>query len=235
MAETALTGQDLIDLTSIRLGGYSNFPSPDALMSFLNEAKDEVWGVLKSLNADFFIQSTQTVDNTQVNFFGPLTPNQRMYTLPEDFREMHLFVVLDSAFAQTKFTYKKMTDRDFQEAYKAANVDSTLTPTVEYFYTIIGKDQLLLAQFPETTFSSPQLFYVRNILDFEINDQVDQVVLPFSKKIADYAAMRVMLSAQDQSQFEEWRQVWKDDVLGIATSAGPRNQADPEFVDDFLG
>lgn len=235
MAETALTGQDLIDLTTARLAGYGNYPVTDVIMSFLNEAKDEVWGVLKTLNADYFMQVTQAADNTQLNYFGPMNPSTRLYTLPPDFREIHLFVVLDSAYAQVKFTYKKMTDKDFSDAYKEANVDSTITPTAEYFYTIYGKNNLLLAQFPEITFNQPQLYYVRNILDFEVNDPVDEILLPYSKKIADYAAMRIMLSAQDQEQFEEWRKVWKDDILLIASGAGPRNQSDPEFVDDFLG
>lgn len=235
MPQTSLSGQDLIDLATARLGGYGNYAATDVLMSFLNEAKDEVWAILKNLNADYFIQVSQAVDNSLINYFGPLSSSTRTYTLPADFREMHLFVIGDPAYAQTKFTYKKLTDSDFQEALRSANVDKTLTPTTEYFYTVIGKDQFVMAQYPETTFNLPTLYYVRNLLDFETGDNVDEILLPYSKKIADYAVMRVLLSAQDQEQFEEWRKVWKDDVVMVGTSAGPRNQADAEFVQDFLG
>lgn len=235
MPETNLVGQDLIDLATARLGGYANYPDTTTLMSFLNEGKDEVWAVLKNLNADYFTQISQPTDSTQLNYFGPFSVSIRQYTLPTDFRELTMFTVKDSAFAQTKFTYKKIQDRDFQEAYKAANVDSTLTPTVEYFYTIVGRDQMVLAQFPEFAFAQPELYYTRGILDFEIDDTIDQILLPYVKKIADFAVMKIMLAAQDQDQFEEWRKTWKDSILMIATSAGPRNLADPEYVSDFLG
>jgi hypothetical protein len=247
--QNAISGQELFDMASFRLAGYSNFPQPAMLMSFLNEAKDEVWSILKNLNADYYIQQTQFTDNTQTNYFGAMSTTVRQYTLPQDFREMHLFVVLDPAYAQVKFIYKHLQDRDFREAYMGANAaenatsstpgvntgDNSATPMIEYLYTIIGHDQLLLAQYPEYAFQFPQIFYVRNMPDFDIDTYLDETVLPFSKKIADYAVMRVLLSAQDQEQFEEWRKVWKDDILMIASSAGPRNQADAEYVDDFLG
>lgn len=235
MPVTSLTGQDLVDLATDRLGGYGNLPSTSQLLGFLNEAKDEVWAILKSLNTEYFALATQASDPAQLNYFGPMVTNKRQYTLPADFREMNLFLVADPAYAQTKFTFKKLQDRDFQDALKSANVDSSLTPTTEYFYTILGKDQLLLAQYPEVQFNLPVIYYVRNLLDFETGDTLDEILLPYSKKIANYTVMKVLLTAQDQDQFEEWRKSWKDDILLIATSGGPRNQADPEFVMDFLG
>lgn len=234
MAEVNLVGQDLLDLVQSRLGGYGNYGDTTTLMSYLNEGKDEVWAVLKSLNTDYFTKISQTTDNTQLNYFANFATSTRQYTLPTDFREMTLFIVTDPAYAQTKFTYKKIQDRDFQDALKSSNVDNTLTPTVEYLYTILGRDQLLLASFPEYPFT-PQIYYTSGLLDFEIDDTIDQILIPYVKKIADFASMKIMLSAQDQDQFEEWRKTWKDSLLMIATSAGPRNLADPEFVADFNG
>src|SRR5579863_587801 len=111
MAETNLTGQDLLDLVTIRLGGYGNSVDTTGAMSYLNEGKDEVWSVLKNLNADYFTKISQATDNTQLNYFPQFSLTSRQYTLPTDFREMTLFIVTDPAYAQTKFTYKKIQDR----------------------------------------------------------------------------------------------------------------------------
>lgn len=231
---TSLTGQDLIDDASRRLMGYANALDEDTLLSFLNEGKDEVWAVLKTLQNDYFETKSQFADNTQVNYFGPMSTTQREYTLPVDLREIHFVEVVTAGFQQAIFTYKDASSEDWRSARRAANVDTTLSPSVEYFYTIIGKNLMEIAQFPETAFQVV-LWYTRNLLDFEVSDPVDEVVLPFTHKIADFAVKKAMLGLQDQEQFNAWRTEWKDDILMIATSAGPRNQANPEFVEDFLG
>lgn len=233
-AETAVSGQDLFDMANQRLLGYQNAVKAEALLSYLNEGKDEIWAILKNLQEEYFMQQTQSTDASQLNFFPQMATNQRQYTLPQDFREIWYIEVETPGFEQMIFTYKDINDNDFREARRAANVDSTLSPSVEYFYTIFGKDQLLIAQFPETAFTVT-IFYTRNILDFQLDDPIAEILLPYSKKIADYAVKKAMLGLQDQEQFNVWRQEWRDDITMIASSASPRNQADPVFVKDFLG
>lgn len=236
MAETALVGQDVVDEAIDRLAGYGNAVDDAQMLSFVNEGKDEVWAVLKEDDEEFFVTSSQSTTPAQLNYFGPMSTVTREYSLPQDFREMKFIEILDSGFEQTIFTYKRMTDSDWRSARRAATVDSSsLTPSVEYFYTLVGKNKMELAQFPAANWQQPVLWYVRNLLDFELDDPIDEILLPFSKKIADYAAMRVMLGLQNTEGFENWRKTWQASLLMINNASGPRNMADAEYVEDFLG
>jgi hypothetical protein len=76
---------------------------------------------------------------------------------------------------------------------------------------------------------------VKTIPDFETSDVIADILLPYTKKIADYAVKKASLGLQDASQFAMWVEEWKADIKTVAESAGPRNQADAEFVEDFLG
>jgi len=238
-----MVGQDLIDLANDRLAGLSNGVRDATLMSYLNEAKDEIWAVLKTEADEYFSQSTQNTDSTATNYFprdlsgaaiGTLQTSSRSYLLPDDLREIKFIEVTTKGYEQTVFIYRSITDDDFRSARRSASVDPTLTPSVEYFYTILGTNRFELAQFPEANFEMT-IWYTRSLPDFEAGDPVDDILLPYSKKIADYAVKKAMLGMQDQAQFEAWKQEWRDDLLTVAASAAPRNQADPEFVQDFLG
>jgi hypothetical protein len=238
-----LVGQDLIDLTNLRLAGLSNGVSDQALVSYINEAKDEIWAALKEENDEYFMQSTQTTDATQLNYFPrdlsnnaltTLSTTSRSYLLPTDLREIKFIEVTTKGYEQTVFVYKNITDSDFKSARRSASVDPTLTPSTEYFYTILGKNRFELAQFPETQFAIT-LWYIRSLPDFEASDSVDEILLPYSKKIADYASKKAVLGMQDPGQFAMWTQEWKADLVTVMSSASPRNQADAQFVEDFLG
>lgn len=238
-----MVGQDLIDLANDRLAGLSNVVADRTLLSYINEAKDEIWAHLKNLNAEYFMQSTESTDSTQTNYFpkdlsgNPLTTLQttsRSYLLPSDLREIIMIEVTTKGYEQTVFTYRDINSEDFKTARRSANVDPTLTPTVEYFYAILGKNRFEMAQFPETNFSLT-IWYIRSLPDFEASDNIDEILAPYSKKIADYAVKKAMIGSQDPTQFALWTQEWKADLVTVASSAGPRNQADATYVEDFLG
>lgn len=233
------TGQDLYDEAERRLLGYGNALDEDTLLSYLNEGKDAVWGVLKSLDQDYFLQTSQYSDNTQNNYFGPLSTTVRQYTLMPDFMEYRGVEVvpgMPSGFEQTVFRYLDIADPDWKSSRRSANVQQGTTARIDYFFTIFAKNQLLFAQFPEVAFQL-QWFYVRKIPDFQLSDStdLDEVILPYTRKIADFAVKKAMLGLQDQDQFQVWRTEWKDDIVEIATGSSPRNEGDPVFVSDFLG
>lgn len=241
MPVLSLTGQDLVDGANAKLQGYQNAIDPDDLLKYLNEGKDHIWAVLKELEDGYFGQESEWADATQPNYFGPIDPSSREWPLPPDFRNMTavevvpgLIVPGNSGFEQAIFTYKRTNSQEWKAARRSANVDRTLGPTVEYFYTLFGKNKFILAQYPETTLQL-QLFYTRWILDFEMEDTLDEVLLPFSKKLEDFAVKRVMLGVQDQAQFDRWTMEWKESLKTVEASADPRNEADPTFVDDFIG
>lgn len=241
----SLTGQDLIDGTNSRLAGYQNAIDPDGLLSFLNEAKDEIWALLKNLHTEYFESSSQNVNSALVNFFpldqfGSTLPNNtlqtnvRQYTLPSDLREIKFIEVTTKGYEQTSFVYRGIDTEDFRAARKSANVDPTLTPSTEYFYTISGKNQFVMAQFPEAPFSLT-LWYIRSLPDFTATDSIDEILFPYSKKMMDYSVKKAMLALQDPAQFQAWQVQWREDIHTVETSASPRNQADAEYVQDFLG
>lgn len=212
-------------------------------MSYINEAKDEIWSVLKKENEDYFVVPTQSTDQTQTTYFprdlnnNPLTtllPTSRSYLLPTDLREVKFIEVTTPGLEQRTFEYRRVTDVEFKVARRSSSIDQTPNPTNTYLYTILGSNRFEMAQFPESNLSLV-LWYVQSIPDVEAGDPVASILLPYSKKIADYAVKKAMLGMQDPSQFALWVEEWKADVLTVATSAGPRNQADAEFVEDFLG
>jgi len=288
-----------------RLLGYANVINTTALLDFLNEAKDEVWTALKTMNQDYFGEISQNTDPLADNYFPDLSTTVREYTLPNDFSAIRFIEPVEPGFEQIVFKFCNLESPEFQTARRAANVDRTLTPTVEYWYTIFGKDQFIMAIFPETPMEI-KLYYIRHLHDivafstgtasvnsastdvtlngttytvlqmadmvgqhfivngldfglisgvvqatqhltldvaapstqttkaYVITDELDEIVDPFNKKIADYAVKKVMLSAQ-ADEWAKWMEEWKKDLLTLTTGASPRNQADAQFVQDFTG
>lgn len=235
MAITQLTGQDLIDLTKARLGGYQNSLDTDVLMSHINEGKDEVWALLKSLDDQYFVVRSQATVAANDYYFAPLTTGAREYTLPSDFREVKLIEVTTSGYTDVRFVYRDAHHPDFAEARRGANYSNAANGSCGiYYYTIYGKSTFALANYPEAAMTLV-LWYVRALADYEAADTVDEILFSFAKKIAEYAAMKVMLVQQDQSQFEEWQKVWRQDVLSVATAANHRNQSDIVCAQEFEG
>src|ERR1700720_4171105 len=81
-----LRGSDIVAMVQDRLGGYANALNENVILDVINEGKDEVWSILKNLNENYFQSSTRYDDATQTNYFGPITPKEREYALPVDFR-----------------------------------------------------------------------------------------------------------------------------------------------------
>lgn len=234
-SSTVLVGQDLINMANARLAGYQNGVDSEALLSYLNEGKDEIWAILKNLNEEYFVVGTQSSDNTASNFFGTIDPATRQYTLPEDLREIKFIEVTTPGYTEMEFIYKDITDSDFRNARRAASTQNDAgNRSCEIYYTMLGKDQFVMAQFVPAAMDL-LIWYVRAIGDFEADQQVDEVVYPFTKKISDYAVKKALLSLQSPELFAAWVSEWKQDVITVQNSAAGRNQSDPVFTEDFLG
>jgi hypothetical protein len=240
-----LVGQDLIDGTNSRLAGYQNAIDSDALLSFLNEAKDDVWALLKNLHTEYFETSSQNTDPTQVNFFpldqygnqlagNTLQTNLRQYTLPADLREIKWIEEQAPGFQHISYRYSPIDSEEWRLARQSANIDPSITPNFTMHFTISGANQFVLAEYPQTTLM-PTLWYIRSLMDFQAMDQLDQILFPYSKKMMDYAAKKTMLALQDAQQWENWAAQWREDLHMVETGASPRNQMDAEYVQDFLG
>ena len=301
-----MTGADLLRMINNRLMGYQGVATAAQLLEYANEGQDEVWVVLKTLQMDYFGEISQFLDPSQKNYFGPLIPSLREYTLPSNFRSIRFIEPLQQGYEQVKFHCVDIESPEWQTARRAANVDQSLSPTVEYFFVIYGKDQLLLAVQPEATMNV-KLYYIRNLNDivafstgtattaassadvtligtsyttvqmttmigaefiingldfgeidavnagtqhltlhtaapstqtsqtYSISAELDQLVDPYNEKIADFCVMKILLAAQDQAQFNTWKEAWQKDILALQTSASSRNESDPTFVMDFTG
>lgn len=103
-----------------------------------------------------------------------------------------------------------------------------------YYYTIVGADQFMLANYPPST-TAVRIWYVRSLPDIEMDSELDQILTPYAKKIASYAAKAAMLAAQDPEQFAAWSAEWRASLLDLTAGSSSRNEADPVFVQDFLG
>lgn len=300
-----MNGADLLKTVTDRLLGYANVMSATAYLDFLNEAKDEVWTALKTMNQDYFGETSQNIDPTADNYFPSLVSTTRNYTLPKDFSAIRFIEPVSPGFEQIVFKFCNLESPEFQSARRSANVDKTLSPSVEYWYTIFGKDQFIMAIWPEQTMAVT-LYYIRRLHDiiafnvgtatvasastdvtlnstaytvtqmnamvgqhfivngldfglitavnqaiqhltldvaapstqttktYVITEDLDEIITPFDKKIADYCVKKIMLSAQ-ADEWAKWTEEWKKDLLTLQTGAAPRNQADAQFVQDFCG
>lgn len=232
---TTYVGSDLVALTSEHLSGYANAVDPEDILSAVNEGKDEVWAILKNLEDDYFVISSQTSDSSLDTYFAALNTSTREYALPNDFKEIRFIECTTVGYEGLKFTFRKLSDPGFQSARKAATADGVSSaPSSEYLYTIVGAGTLMLANYPEIALTL-KLWYVHGLNDLETDTPVVEIISPYVKKIADFAAKKLMIGLQDPEQFAAWKQEWSASVMTITTSASPRNQADPEFAQDFLG
>jgi hypothetical protein len=237
-----IIGSDLLALVNTNLAGYQGAVSTDDVFAHINEGKDEVWMLLKELKEDYFMQST-TSDNTgtPINYFGPMVLGTREYTLPSDLREIRFIEVLTTGYELIKFEHCSVSHPDFYAARRAATQQQTQSPSSAsagglqlYYYSIVGKDIFMMAQYPEAPFQA-KLWYIRSLPDIDYESTLDEILSPFSKKIAEYAAQKIILSLQDAGMFAMWKQQWKESVMAMMSDAGERNSADPHFVTDFEG
>lgn len=231
-----VSGQNLVDLCNGFLGGYQNAVDSSVQLSLLNEGKNEVWMILKSLRADWFIQKSQSTDSTQNNYFGPLVTTAREYPLPKDYHEMKFVEILDVGLEDTEFIFRDMASAQWKDLRRAStNQSPSGTSVMAYHYDIIAQGTMILAEFPAQNFNQPVLWYVRMVPDFGVGDPIDQIIYPYSSKIAMYAAKIIMLQNQDEEMYERWVGEWKDAVARIAMSASPRQISDTVYIDAWDG
>lgn len=236
MAVPIVYGQTLIDLTNDLLAGYSNGVDSRALLSYLNMAKDEVWAVTKELHEEYFQVFSQNTNSAADYYFPTLNTTTRNYTLPADLRSIEFIECTTPGFEGTEFVYAKLNSPEFRDERRESNAAQGPQPNDSnnnsYHYSIAGKNQFVLAAYP-TAALNVILWYTRALPDFEASDVVDEILFPFSKKLAEYAAKRVMLADQDAGQFAAWKSEWRDSLINLVQSEGTRNDADPQFVQDF--
>ena len=237
---TTVNGQYLLDEVKIRLASLANAYTVDMQLSFINEGIAEVWAVLKSLDLDYFTDSTQDTLTSSDDYFVDLNTSQREYDLPPNCRELRFIECLTSGFQDRIFEYRKLDDPIFQAARREATAQGPDSPSDSgavignYYYTVFGT-QLMLAQYPETSLQV-KLWYIKSLSDItDITVPLSDMLFPFSKKIIDYAVERVMLTSQNIPLGEAWLASWKESVKTLAMSAGLRSSTNPIFVADYTG
>ena len=236
MSITQVTGQYLIDMANDLLAGYQNGVDSRALLTYLNLGKDVIWSVTKELKDEYFQVFSQTTISTQTNYFPQLVMGTRQYTLPEDLRNIDFIEVQSPTGTPIgRFTYAASNSAEFRAEREQSNVaGGAMENDYEYLYTIAGRDQFVMAKYPAQPYILI-LWYTCYIADFEAGDMVDDILFPFSKQLAQYAAKATMLADQDPGQFAAWSKEWRENIINMTQGAATRNDADPQFVEDFDG
>ena len=237
MAVPTVTGQTLVDLTNDLLGGYQNAVDSRALLSYLNMAKDAVWEVTKELHEEYYQVFSQNTNSAADYYFPKLSTTLRNYTLPADLRSIEFIECTDASYSDTEFVYSKLNAPEFRDERRESNTLGGPQPTNDqdvYHYTIAGKDQFVLASYPAANLNIV-IWYTRALPDFETSDTLSEILFPFSKKLAEYAAQKVMLAAQDAGQFAMWERTWRSSLINMVQAEGTRNDADPQFGQDYFG
>lgn len=234
-----LKGQNIVDLVNAKLGGLANSIAPDQLLSFINEGKDELWGVLSQLKRNYFVVGSQSTNSAASYYFPSLSTSQREYALPSDLIDIvFIEVISPTGYEMIKFVRRPMFHPEFRDARTSSTAFQDQGGTIpfsgftDYIYDIVGKGTLILAQFPEVAFTL-KIWYVRALPEITLSGVVDEIVFPFHKKIADFAAMKVILKDELES-FAAWVEQWKQDLIQVSESAD-RSSADPIYSADFLG
>jgi hypothetical protein len=233
-----VTGQDLLDDLRVELGALSNAFTVDQLFLFINKGVGEVWSVVQSLGLDYFADSTQGTDNSKDDFFVQLTTSVREYNLPVNAREVRFIETTTVGFEDRIFEYRKFDDPVFAVARRQATANgpsggaSSGSIIGNYFYTVFG-NQIVLAQFPEATLTI-KVWYIASIDDVDENG-IPAILHPFNKKIVDYAALRAIVSTQNNQMSVTWLEAWKESVKTLAMSVGGRVSTNPVFIYDYTG
>lgn len=237
MSVPQITGQTLVNMTNDLLAGYANGVDSRAMLTFLNMGKDEIWSVTKELHEEYFQVFSQSTDPAADYYFPVLSTATRNYTLPADLRSIEYIEVSTPNYEGTEFVYAKLNSPEFKTERQSSNAQggpNANNSSNKYHYTIAGKDQFVLASYPPVNLALT-LWYTRALPDFETSDVIDEVLFPFQKKIAEYAAKKAMLADQDAGQFAAWSTEWRNSLINCLQASGSRNDADAQFVEDFCG
>jgi hypothetical protein len=231
-ATPAKSVQSLIGEMDTRLAGLANAFTNQQKLSFLNEGKDEFWSALVTLSDDYFMQATSTTA-LQSNTFAALATSTREYALPGDCLAPRFIECTTAGYENTRFVYRKITHPDFQNQRRTATSvgSSSGSQFNTYYYTIVGKGTLVLAAYPEVAFTL-KIWYVRALPDFTLSDSINETVMPFSRKIVDYAIMKVQL-VKDPTAFIAWKDEWRSGIILMLEAASPKDSTGPVFVMDY--
>jgi hypothetical protein len=238
MSNPTLTGQDLLDDLRVELGALSNAFTVDQLFLFINKGVGEVWSVVQSLGLDYFSDSTQSTDNSKDDFIAQLTTSVREYDLPRNARELRFIETTTPGFEDRIFEYRKFDDPVYAVARRQATANGAGGGATSgsiignYFYTVFG-NQIVLAQFPEANLTV-KFWYIASIDDID-ETGIPAILHPFNKKIVDYAALRAIVSTQNNQMSVTWLEAWKESVKTIAMSVGGRASTNPTFIYDYTG
>ena len=236
MALPVVYGQTLVDELEIRLGGLSNAFTLEEQLSFLNEGKDAVWGVLYSLDLDFAGEDSQAVTSGDDDYFADLTTTAREYNLPLNCREIRFIECTTDGYEYLQFDQKHISDREFQNARRVATDQGSSAESFSdtLLYTVFGRRTLMFAQYPPAAIRV-KIWYIKALDDLDIASELTDIIHPFWRKIVDYAAERATLSLSEKQLSREWMDRWRGDVRELAISSGPRASTAPNFIEDYLG
>lgn len=225
-------GQEVIDECNHKLLGYAGSVPNEVLLSYLNEGKDAVWAILKEAKQGHLKTASQFTVSTALNYFAPIIPGTREYSLPLDFRDMEFIECLTPGYEDIKFTYLRQNNPRYQEARKGATALGSGAPGQwEFYYDILGNRTISFAQYTPNNLNVV-LWYSRAIADIDPDSPIDGIIMPYPRLIATYGVKRATIALQDLALFDRWKEEWKEQILSAAATAGERQDADPEFVID---
>ncbi|MCI0349003.1 MAG: hypothetical protein L0Z53_06215, partial [Acidobacteriales bacterium] len=164
----AITGQILIDKCKTRMGGYANAFSSADILEAVNEAKDEVWAILKDLKKNYFVVQSQSTTPGNEDFFDKLSTTVRDYVLPTRFREMRMIECITTGFEHLAFNEMDFASPEFQQERRESSLTGVgVKGASEYMYAIVG-NKFSLAQFPEAASLDLRLWFVEAIPDLAL-------------------------------------------------------------------
>lgn len=231
----AIQYSSLVTDVNSRLAGAANKYTPDQIKSFINEGKDELWKALVATSDDYFVVPTVLTPTTDAQYFAALTTTAREFTLPANCLRPRFIEVLNPGYERVKFYYRKINHPDFTDqrnastaAGQAGSTSTFITSAQVYFYTIVGKNTLSLARFPEIAFQL-RVWYVRALADMADGSSLDETVQPYRSDIVNFAVRRAQLVGK-APEFAEWLSEWRSGIIGTVQSAGARSDTNPVFA-----
>lgn len=219
-----------------RMAGRANAFTPSQYQSAINEGLAELWKALVATTDDFFLQFTTTTAG-QTNTFAALSTTVREYTLPGDcLRPRFIEVLAPAGYERVQFLYRKIHHPEFitQRNNSTAVGPSSSTAAIDeftsvYYYTIAGKNTLVLARYPEQPFTL-KVWYVRALPILVSGGTLDETVAPFANEITTFATKRLQSIGGDPGAFAVWSEAWRGGIVGTVQAAGPRSETNAQYA-----
>lgn len=212
-----------------------SFFDDDALLTYINRAKDRVAMEVRKLKDDFFMVS-RTSDDGSLSILSEtyaassfaIVAGTTTYTMPPDLIEMKLIECITSNYEHVQFVHR---DLNHPEMRAALAITSNVSPSVIY-YDIYGERTMRIAP-PSDTALALRITYVQRFADLSAGSDEMTMPDPLYMAVEEYATASAM--AQDRNPDAAVHEARAKQIIADFFGAHARDTSGPEIAIGYGG